>query len=196
MIVELNLEIINKLKKSGLLEEMSNLTECDFLVVQEHEGKIIGASGVGGKMHVNTLIVQNEFRNKGIGPLLLKDVITESKERKYPFIIASRDPENFNVVKLHDHFQLYPIFQVAYNADSRRDVIFRSFSKKGDLLRCLLKIFNSKIGSILLIIAIKILKKSLFKKILTYAPEEFPEPDLRYARKNFRKIESKRNNNE
>jgi len=196
MIVDIDLEIIEKLKESGLLNEMSNLTECDFLVVQEHNGKIIGASGIGGKMHVNTLIVQNEFRNKGIGVLLLKDIIAESKERKYPFIIASRDPENVNVVKLHDHFQLYPIFQVAYNIDFRRDVIFRSFSKKGDLIRSLLTLFNSKIGSMMLIIAIKVLKKSLFKKILTYTPEEFPEPDLEYAKKNFRKIKPQRNNNE
>lgn len=195
MIVDIDLEIIDKLKKSGLLDEMSNLIECDFLVVQEHNGKIIGASGIGGKMHVNTLIVQNEFRNKGIGAFLLKEIIAESKKRKYPFIIASRDPENTNVVKLHDYFQLYPIFQVAYNTDFRRDVIFRSFSKKGDLIRSFLKLFNSKIGSIMLIISIKILKKSLFKKIITYTPEEFPEPDLKYARKNFRKIKPKGNNN-
>ena len=48
----------------------------------------------------------------------------------------------------------------------------------------------------MLIIAIKVLKKSLFKKILTYTPEEFPEPDLEYAKKNFRKIKPQRNNNE
>ena len=56
-IVDVNLEIKNRLKESGLLDEMSNLESCDFLVIAEHNGEIIGASGVGGKLHVNTLIV-------------------------------------------------------------------------------------------------------------------------------------------
>lgn len=187
-VVTINEEITNQLKESGLLNEMSNLLECDFLVISEHDGKIIGASGVGGGMHVNTLIVQDEYRNKGVGAFLLKDVIKECKKRNYPFIIASRDPENSNVVKLHDHFQLMPIFQVAYNTDFTRDVIFRSFTKKGDIIKKFLTIFNSKIGMAILIISLKVLKKSLFRKILTYTPEEFPDPDLSYSMKNFKKI--------
>ena len=47
-IVDIDLEIKNRLKKSGLLDEMSNLESCDFLVIAEHNGEIIGASGVGG----------------------------------------------------------------------------------------------------------------------------------------------------
>lgn len=187
-VVTINDEVINRLKESGLLDEMGNLLECDFLVIFEHDGKIIGASGVGGRMHVNTLIVQEEYRNKGVGAFLLKDVIKECKKRNYSFIIASRDPENSNVVKLHDHFQLMPIFQVAYNIDFTRDVIFRSFTKKGDIIKKFLAIFNSITGMVLLIISLKVLKKSLFKKILTYTPEEFPDPDLGYSIKNFKKI--------
>ena len=187
-IVTIDQEITNRLRESGLLDEMSNLLECDFLVIAEHESKIIGASGIGGRMHVNTLIVQDKFRNKGVGAFLLKDVIEECKKRDYPFIIASRDPENLNVVKLHDHFELIPIFQVAYNIDFTRDVIFRSFTRKGDIIRKILTIFNSKIGSTILIISLKILKKLLFKKILTYTPEEFPDPDVGYSINNFKKI--------
>ena len=189
-IVDVNLEIKNRLKESGLLDEMSNLESCDFLVIAEHNGEIIGASGVGGKLHVNTLIVQEKFRNKAIGALLLKDVIKESKKRKYPFITASRDPENINAVKLHDFFNLMPIFQVKYRKNFTRDVIFRSFSNKGDIVEWILKLFNSKIGAIILITSIKILKKTLFKKILTYSAEEFPDPDVIFSIKNFKKIKS------
>lgn len=187
-IVSVDQGIKNRLNESGLLDEMSNLLACDFLVIAEHENKIIGASGVGGRMHVNTLIVQDKFRNKGVGAFLLKDVIEECKKRNYPFIIASRDPENSNVVKLHDHFELTPIFQVAYNTDFTRDVIFRSFTRKGDIIRKFLTVFNSKIGSTILMISLKIFKKLLFKKFLTYTPEEFPEPNVDYAMKNFKKI--------
>ena len=189
-IVNVNLEIKNRLKESGLLDEMSNLESCDFLVIAEHRGQIIGASGVGGKLHVNTLIVQEKFRNKAIGALLLKDVIKESKKREYPFIIASRDPENINAVKLHNFFKLMPIFQVKYSENFTRDVIFRSFSNKGNIVRWSLKLFNSKIGTIFLITSIKILKKILFKKMLTYSADEFPDPDIIFAIKNFKKIKS------
>lgn len=189
-IVNVNFDIKKRLKKSGLLDEMSNLESCDFLVIAEHNGEIIGASGIGGKLHVNTLIVQEKFRNKAIGALLLKDVIKESKKRKYPFITASRDPENINAVKLHNFFKLMPIFQVKYRENLTRDVIFRSFSIKGNIVGGMLKLFNSKIGTIILITSIKILKKTLFKKVLTYSAEEFPDPDIIFSIKNFEKIKS------
>ena len=189
-IVNVNFDIKKRLKKSGLLDEMSNLESCDFLVIAEHNGEIIGASGIGGKLHVNTLIVQEKFRNKAIGALLLKDIIKESKKRKYPFITASRDPKNINAVKLHNFFKLMPIFQVKYRENLTRDVIFRSFSIKGNIIGNILKLFNSKIGTIILITSIKILKKTLFKKVLTYSAEEFPDPDIIFSIKNFEKIKS------
>jgi len=190
-VVNVNSEIKKRLKESGLLYKMTNLGECDFLVIDEHDEKIIGASGIGGKLHVHTMIVHDEFRNKGIGSLLLKDTITETKKRKYPFIMASRDPENTSIVKLHNFFELMPIFQVKYKKDFTRDVIFLSFSKKGDIFKKNLMLFNSKIGMVILMTLIKILKKTLFKKILTYSPDEFPDPDVGYSIKNFKKINSK-----
>ena len=45
--------------------------------------------------------------------------------------------------------------------------------------------FNSKIGTAVLITSMKVLKNSLFKKILTYSPEEFPDPDIWFSIKNF-----------
>jgi len=187
-VVNVNSKIKERLTESGLLDEMSNLEACDFLVIVEHDEKIIGASGIGGKLHVNTLIVQDKFRNKAIGALLLKDVIKEAKKRKYSFITASRDPENLNAVRLHDFYKLLPIFQVKYREQFTRDVIFLSFNKKGDIIGKLLMFFNSKIGTAVLVTSMKVLKNSLFKKILTYSPEEFPEPDICFSIKNFEKI--------
>jgi len=187
-VVNIDSKIKEELKKSGLLDEMSNLEACDFLVIAEYDKKIIGASGIGGKLHVNTLIVQDKFRNKAIGALLLKDVIKEAKKRKYSFISASRDPENINAVRLHDFFKLIPIFQVKYSEEFTRDVIFLSLNKKGDILEKLLMFFNSKFGTAILVTSIKVLKKTLFKKVLTYSPEEFPDPDICYSIKNFKKI--------
>ena len=190
-IVNVDSKIKERLKESKLSDEMSNLLACDFLVIVEHNKKIIGASGIGGKLHVRTLIVQDKFRNKGLGILLLKAVIEEAKKRKYSFVIASRDANNPTLVRVHDFLNLMPIFQVQYREKFTRDVLFLSFNKKGEVFGKLLSFFNTKIGTTVLIIFIKILKKILFNSLLTYSPEEFPEPDIRFAIKNFKKINRK-----
>ena len=190
-IVNVDSKIKERLKESTLSDEMSNLLACDFLAIVEHNKKIIGASGIGGKFHVRTLIVQDKFRNKGFGILLLKAVIEEAKKRKYSFVMASRNPNNPTLVRVHDFLNLMPIFQVQYRENFTRDVLFLSFNKKGEVFRKLLSFFNSKIGTTVLIIFIKILKKILFNSLLTYSPEEFPEPDIRFAIKNFKKINRK-----
>ena len=190
-IVNVDSKIKERLKESKLSDEMSNLLACDFLVIVEYNKKIIGASGIGGKLNVRTLIVQDKFRNKGLGILLLKAVIEEAKKRKYSFVLASRDPSNPTLVRVHDFLNLMPIFQVQYREKFTRDVLFLSFNKKGEVFRKLLSFFNTKIGTTVLIIFIKILKKILFNSLLTYSPEEFPEPDIRFAIKNFKKINRK-----
>lgn len=190
-IVNVDSKIKERLKESTLSDEMSNLLACDFLAIIEHDKKIIGASGIGGKFHVRTLIVQDKFRNKGFGILLLKAVIEEAKKRNYSFVMASRNPNNPTLVRVHDFLNLMPIFQVQYRENFTRDVLFLSFNKKGEVFRKLLSFFNSKIGTTVLIIFIKILKKILFNSLLTYSPEEFPEPDIRFAIKNFKKINRK-----
>ena len=145
-IVNVDSKIKERLKESKLSDEMSNLLACDFLVIVEHNKKIIGASGIGGKFHVRTLIVQDKFRNKGLGILLLKAVIEEAKKRKYSFVIASRDPNNPTLVRVHDFLNLMPIFQVQYREKFTRDVLFLSFNKKGEVFRKLLSFFNMSIG--------------------------------------------------
>jgi len=189
-IVDVNFEIKKKLIESKLLDEMSNLEFCDFLIIMEKNNEIIAASGIGGKLHVHTLIVKKEFRKKGIGKELLSATIDEVKNRKYSFITGSRNPENRGIVEVDNFFEFFPIFQVRYKKDFTREIIFLSLNKKGQFIRKSLSFFNSRLGTAILTISIKILKKTLFKKILTYSPEEFPEPDIIFSIKKFNKIKS------
>jgi len=187
-IVEVNAEIRNQLRKSGLSTQMGSLEYCDFLVIIEHEGKIIGASGIGGLLNVISLQIHPNFLDKGLGGKLLDGALIEAKKRNYSFVAASRDPENKNAVRLHDHFGVKPVFQIKYGLNFTRDIIFLEFKSRGKIIRKFLSVFNNKIGMIFLVTMIKIFRKSLFKVLLTYPPEEFPEPDVKYAIKNFKKL--------
>ena len=194
-VVEMNNNVLQKLRDSGMSEEMKSLEDCEFLVIEEEEERIVGVSGIGGALHVISLIVHDEFRNKGFGKILLEAIIEETKKRKYSFVMASRDSENSNLVKLHNYFSFLPVFQIKYREGFTRDAIFLSFNQKGRIFRKFLTFFNTKIGSAVLIIMIKILKKTLFKIFLTYPSEEFPDPDIGYAIKNFKKFKMNKNSN-
>ena len=61
------------------------------------------------------------------------------------------------------------------------------FDKKGKLLIGLLRIFNTKIGTIALAISLKILKTS-FPKLIIYDEDELPSPDIKWIVNNFEKI--------
>jgi GNAT superfamily N-acetyltransferase len=187
-IVNVTFDIKNKLRKSGLSSEMGSLENCDFLVILENNDKIIGASGVGGLLHVPSLQIHPDFMNKGLGGKLFGAMINEAKKRKYPYLSGSRNPENINAVRLHDFFNLNPIFQIRYNQTFTRDVVFMEFNLKGKIVKNFLNIFNNKLGMIFFIICVKLLKNSLFKYVLTYPPDEFPDPDIKFAIKNFKKI--------
>ena len=62
-----------------------------------------------------------------------------------------------------------------------------SFDKKGKLLIGLLRIFNTKIGTVSLAILLKILKTS-FPKLIIYDEDELPSPDIKWIINNFEKI--------
>jgi len=187
-IVNVTSDIKNRLRKSGLSKEMRSLENCDFLVILENDDKIIGASGVGGLFHVPSLQIHPDFMNKGLGGKLFRKTIDEAKKRKYPFLSGSRNPNNINAVRLHDFFDLNPVFQIRYNPNFTRDVVFMEFSLQGKIFRKFLNLFNNKLGMIFFIISVKLLKNLLFKYVLTYSPDEFPDPDVMFAIKNFTKI--------
>lgn len=167
---------------------MKSLEDCEFLAIIEQDGKIVGASGVGGFFHVTSLQILPTFQNKGLGGKLFSATIQEAKKRNYSFLAGSRNPQNLHAVRLHDFFGLNPIFQIRYRPGFIRDVVMLDFNKRGKILRKFLEIFNNKFGMIFLVTMIKIFRKSLFKVLLTYTPEEFPDLDVKYAIKNFKKL--------
>ena len=52
-IVDLDEEIVSKLRNSRIAVEMKNLESCDWIVYEEQNGKIIGTAGVGELFHVS-----------------------------------------------------------------------------------------------------------------------------------------------
>lgn len=187
-IVKVDHEIIKKLRESGLSKEMKSLESCNFLVIVEHNGKIVGAGGIGGFFNVPSLQIHPEYVNKGLGGKIFDVVIKEAKRRKYSFIAGSRNPQNLNAVRLHDFYGLRPVFQIKYSQHFTRDVVIMNFNRRGKLVVEFLKIFNNLLGTCVLVCALKIFRKLLFKRLLTYSPEEFPSPDIKYAIENFKKL--------
>lgn len=187
-IVTVDDKIIQKLRESGLSKEMKSLENCDFLVIIEHDEKIVGAGGIGGFFHVPSLQIHPAYMNKGLGGKIFDVVVKEAKRQKYSFIVGSRNPQNLNAVRLHDFYGLRPVFQIKYSPEFTRDVVIMDFNRRGKLVVGFLKIFNNLLGMSILVCALKILKKLLFKVLLTYPPEEFPSPDIKYAIKNFKKL--------
>lgn len=178
---------IRRLRESGLSKQMTSLESCKFLVIEEDGGQIVGAGGVGGLFNVPSLQIADEYQGKGIGKKLLQETLKEARRRKYSFIAGSRNPENARAIKLHDFFGFRPVFRVHYSDDLTRDVIILVLKPKGRIVSAFLGVFNSLAGTIALSIALKI-AKPLFKSVLTYSPEEFPDPSIKSMIKNFRKL--------
>jgi len=187
LITDVN-SIKKRLKQSGLTKEMVSLENCKFLIIIEHEGKIIGASGVGGLFHVPSLAIHPNYVKKGLGVRLFDAVIKEAKKRNYSFLSGSRDPKNLSAVRIHDYFELHPIFQINYSPEFKRDVVFMRLNNKGKLFENFFKLFNNIIGITILVIFLKIFKKLMFRSLLTLSPDEFPSSNVRYAIKNFKKL--------
>lgn len=186
-IVDTDNQIIQKLQESGLSKDMRSLEACDFLVLEEHEGKIIGAGGVGGLFNVPSLQINDEFQGKGLGKILLGATLDEAKRRGYSFISGSRNPENHRAIKLHDLYGFYPIFRIHYSPSIVRDVIILILRPKGKIVLGFLSIFNNIIGAAILASVLKF-TKPFFRGVLTLSPEEFPNPSVTYMIKNFEKL--------
>lgn len=186
-IVNTDNKIIEELRKSGLSYEMKSLEACKFLAIEEQEGKIVGAGGVGGIFNVPSLQISNEMQGKGVGKILLGATIEEAKKRGYSFISGSRNPENHRAIKLHDFYGFYPIFRIHYSPDMTRDIIILILRPRGRIVARFFSIFNNLFGTIALALALKIAKR-LFKIFLTYPPEEFPDPSVIHIINNFEKL--------
>ena len=186
-IVNVDRDIIQKLRKTELYKEMSSLGFCDFLVLEERDGKIIGVSGIGGLLHVHSIQIDEQHRGEGLGKILLNAVIMEAKRREYSFILASFNPENTPSVRLHKSCGFYRIFRIHYSPKLIRDVTILMLKPRGRIVAKLLSIFNTIIGIAVLAVVLKI-SKSLSRHVLTLSPDEFPDPQVINIIRNFEKV--------
>ena len=85
-IVNTDSRIIEKLRTSGISEQMKTLESSDWLVIDESNEDITGAVGIGGIFHVSSIQVNQNFRGKGIGKLLQAELIQEAKRRGLSFV--------------------------------------------------------------------------------------------------------------
>lgn len=180
-------EIVGKLRESGISRQMKSLESCKFLVVEEADGRIVGACGVGGLLNVPSLQIADGYQGKGIGKKLLGETLDEARRRGYSFISGSRNPENARAIKLHDFFGFYPVFRVHYTDHITRDIIILVLRPRGRFASAFFGMFNSLAGTIVLSLVLKV-AKPLFTSVLTYPPEEFPVASVASMIKNFHKL--------
>lgn len=180
-------EIIDRMRESGISKQMGSLESCKFLVLEEDGEEIIGACGVGGLFNVPSLQIADRCQGKGVGKRLLGEMLKEADKRGYSFISGSRNPENGRAIRLHDFFGFRPIFRIRYTPDMTRDVIILVMRPKGRLVSAFFRLFNNLAGMAVLAIVLKV-TKPLFTKVLTYPPDEFPDPSISSMLRNFRKL--------
>ena len=185
-IVNVDSEIIKELRHSGISKEMRSLESSDWLVLAEVDKKTAGASGPGGLFNFNHIQVMEKFQNKGLGVLLAREVINESRKRGYSFITGMIDPANKQSVSLHDGFGFKTIFRIHYSPEIIQDVTIFTFNRRGKIVKSFLGIFNNILGMSILACLLKIFK-TMFPKIINYNEKKIPNPDIKYIIKNFEK---------
>jgi len=184
-IMDANETYIQKLRDADLsIDGFRALENNVFWAIEEDEGKIIGAGGIGGVFNVPVLIIKEEYQGRGIGKKLLEATISEAKKRGYSFISGSRNPENKNAIKLHEYFGFTRVFRVHYYPGLTKDIIILILSPRGKLIRKLLRFFNTRIGNGLLAILLK-LGKALFPFLLTLPADEYPDVSILHMIKNL-----------
>lgn len=186
-IVNASKKIIDKLRNSEISTKMRSLESCEWFVVEREGDEISGAVGMGGTFHVSGIQINENFRGKGIGKKIQKELIDESQRRKYSYITVFNDPRNTTSVNLHDSLGYKKIFRIHYSKGIVNDVKAISFNKKGKIFIKFLGIFNTKIGTIFLALSLKSFK-IFFPKLIIYNEENLPSPDIIWIIKNFEKI--------
>lgn len=186
-IVDMNENIKNALRDSGISNKMKSLESCDWIVYEESDGKIVGAAGIGGSFHVSGIQISNDFHGKGLGKLLQGAVIDEAKRRNYSFITVFNDPRNIPSEKLHNSFGYKTVFRIHYSPEIVNDVKIMVFKSQGKIVEKFLSIFNTRLGIFLLGCLLKA-TKSLFPKVILYSEDTIPDPSIRCMVKNFEKI--------
>ena len=80
-VVNVDENVIRQLKNSEILDEMKSLELCDWLVIHEEQGRIVGAGGVGTIFHITYLQIDKNFQSLGLGPRIFIELVNEAKKK-------------------------------------------------------------------------------------------------------------------
>ena len=186
--VNVDKNIITKLRESGISDEMKSIESSDWIVYETIDNEIIGAAGIGGIFHTSSINIHEKFRGKGYGKKIQKELVNEARKRNYSFVTVFVDPRNDSSIKMHDGLDYETIFRIHYSKDVIQDIKIIIFNKRGMLVRKFLGCFNTKIGIFFLACILKI-TRGLFKKMFAYDEKEIPVLSIKNIVINFKKIE-------
>lgn len=88
----------SKILQSGFFHSFAR---AKLLVASFEEGKIIGACGIRGSINILSLMVDKEYRNMGLGQMLLNRIIEEAKDENYDYIILTVMKGNTNAAHIY-----------------------------------------------------------------------------------------------
>jgi len=186
-VVSVDKEIIEWLRKSGISSEMKSIELCDWLVIQEMNGTILGAAGIGSLLNTTSLQIGKNFRSKGIGPKIFVEFVNEAKKRKYSFLLGSTEASNIASSRIHEFVDMHVVFRIPYSKDRILDIRFLPFNVKGKIIEKIFRLFNSRFGMLILACILRI-SKPLFPRFLGHITEDIPNPSVTWIMKNFNKV--------
>ena len=185
--VNVDKNIITKLRESGISDEMKSIESSDWIIYETIDNEIVGAAGMGGIFHTSSININTKFRGKGYGGKIQKELVNEARKRNYSFVTVFVDPRNDSSIKMHDELGYKTMFRIHYSKDIIQDIKIIIFKKRGFIVKKFLRCFNTKIGVFLLACILKI-SRSLFKKMIAYDEKVVPIPDIKQIINNFEKI--------
>ena len=191
-VVTVDKKIIERLRKSGISSEMKSIELCDWLVIQEMNGNILGAAGIGSLLNTTSLQIGKNFRSKGIGPKIFVEFVNEAKKRNYSFLSTYQEANNIQSSKIHEFHNMSLMFRIHFSKEKIMDVRFVAWNKKGKILEKFLRFFNSWFGMSILACMLKILQP-LYPKLLGHFVDDgryVLKPSIMWIIKNFEKIKN------
>ena len=188
--VNVDKNIISKLRESGISDEMKSLELCDWLIIHEHQNRIIGAVGVATTFHITQLQIHPEYQMRGLGPLIFREMISEAKRRNYSFVSTYQEANNVQSTKIHEFHNMSLMFRIHFSKEKIMDVRFVAWNRKGKILEKFFRFFNSRFGMSILACMLKI-SQPLYPKLLGHFVDDgryVLKPSIMWIMKNFTKI--------
>ena len=189
-VVNVDENVIRQLKNSEILDEMKSLELCDWLVIHEEQGRIIGAGGVGTIFHITYLQIDKNFQSLGLGPRIFIELVNEARKKNYSFLSTYQMVNNVQSSKIHEFHNMSLMFRIHFSKEKIMDVRFVAWNQKGKILEKFFRFFNSRFGMLMLACILKI-SQPLYPKLLGHFVDDgryVLKPSIMWIMKNFTKI--------